>query len=66
MFAHDGLDGLAGLVGSVEGNGRDKVVKDVGLDDPVEQMAADETKFTVDRRSRATGEGPCVALVMWQ
>ncbi len=59
VFAHDGLDGLGGLVGAVEGNGRDKVVEDVGFDDPVEQVAADEAEFPVDRRGRATSKSPC-------
>ncbi len=49
MTAHDLLDGLAGLVGVVKGDGADIVVQNVGLDDPVEQLAADEAEFTIDR-----------------
>jgi hypothetical protein len=36
VAAHDGLDGLGGFVGVVEGDGADVVVEDVGFDDTVE------------------------------
>lgn len=35
MPAHNGLDGLGGLVGVVEGDSAHVVVEDVGLDDAV-------------------------------
>jgi hypothetical protein len=46
VLAHDALDGLGGFVGVVEGNRGDVVVEDVGLDDAVEQSAADEAELT--------------------
>lgn len=48
MLAHDLLDSFTGLVGVVEGDGANVVVKDVGLDDAVEELATDETEFTID------------------
>ncbi|KFY25027.1 hypothetical protein V491_01926, partial [Pseudogymnoascus sp. VKM F-3775] len=48
VAAHDGLDGLGGQVGVVEGDGADVVVQDVGLDDAVEEVAPDEAEVAVD------------------
>lgn len=64
MAAHDRLDGLAGLVGVVEGNQADVVVQNVSLDDTVEKVTADEAEFTVNSRSGATGEIPGGRLVV--
>ena len=64
VLAHDSLDGIAGLVGVVEGDVADIVVQDVSLDDAVEDVAADETKVTVDGGSSATGEVPDLGLVV--
>ena len=64
MTAHDGLDGLGGLVGVVEGDGGDVVVKNVGLDDTVEEMTSDEAKLTVDGSSGTTSVGPGVGVVV--
>lgn len=64
MLAHDGLDGLAGLVCVVEGDGADVVVEDMGFDDTVEKRPADEAEFTVDGRRGAAGEGPCLGGVV--
>lgn len=64
VAAHDLLDGLAGFVGVVEGDGADIVVEDVGLDDSVEDVAADETKITVDGGSSTTGKVPDLRLVV--
>lgn len=60
VAAHDGLDGVAGLFGVVEGDGADVVVQDVGLNNVVEEVAADETEVAVDGGGGAAGEGPCV------
>lgn len=64
MFSHDLLDGLGGFVCVVEGDGADVVVEDVGFDDAVEKLAADETEFTVDGSGGATGEVPGFGLVV--
>lgn len=64
MTAHDGLDGLGGLVSVVEGDGGDVVVEDVGLDDAVEDLAADETELAVNGGGGATGEVPGLAGVV--
>lgn len=66
MFAHDGLDGLAGLIGVVEGDGADVVVQDVGFDDAMEDVAADEAKFAVDGGGGAAGESPGLGGVVWE
>jgi len=59
VTTHDLLDGLAGFVGVVEGDGADIVVQDVGLDDSVEQLAADKAKLTIDRgRGTASPKSP--------
>lgn len=55
---HDLLDGLAGLVGVVEGNGAHIVVKDVSLDDAVEDVAANEAELAVNGGSSATSKVP--------
>ena len=64
VLAHDGLDGLGGLVGVVEGNGGDVVVEDVGLDDAVEDLAADEAELAVNGCGGTTGEVPGLAGVV--
>jgi hypothetical protein len=61
VLAHDGLDGLGGLVGVVEGDGGDVVVEDVGLDDAVEDLAADETELAVNGGGGTTGKVPGLA-----
>lgn len=64
VLTHDWLDGLGGFVGMVERDRGDVVVEDVGLDDAVEEVTADEAKLTVDGRGRATGEVPRLASVV--
>ena len=64
VLSHDALDGLAGLIGVVEGDVADVVVQHVGLDDTVEDVAADEAKVTVNGGSSATGEVPHFRLVV--
>lgn len=66
MAAHDGLDGLGGFVGVVEGDGGDVVVQDVGLNDAVEDLAADEAELAVDGCCRSSGVGPSLRSVMGQ
>lgn len=48
VLAHDRFDSLAGLVGVVERDGGDVVMKDMGFDDAMEEVAADETEVAVD------------------
>ena len=64
MLAHDGLDGVAGLAGIVKRNRRNVVVQDVGLDDVVENVLANEAKLAVNGCGGTTGEVPGVRLVV--
>jgi hypothetical protein len=64
VVSHDALDGLAGLVGVVEGDVADVVVQHVGLDDSVEDVAADEAEVAVNGGSSAAGEVPHLRLVV--
>lgn len=64
MSAHDGLDGFGGQVGVVEGDGADVVVQDVGLDDAVEEVAADEAEVAVDGGGGAADVVPAAGLVV--
>lgn len=64
MVAHDALDGLAGLIGVVEGDVADIVVQDVGLNDTVEDVAADKAEISVDGSGGTTGEVPNLRLVV--
>jgi hypothetical protein len=64
VLTHDGLDSLSSLVGVVEGDGRDVVVEDVGLDDTVEKVTADEAKLAVDGGSGSASKGPGVGVVV--
>lgn len=64
MLAHDWLDGLGCLVSVVEGNGRDVVVQDVGLNNAVEESAANEAELTVDSRSSSTDVVPAGSSVV--
>lgn len=66
VLAHDLLDGLAGLVGVVEGDDADVVVQHVRLDDAVEDVAADEAKVTVDGGGSAAREVPHFRFVVRQ
>lgn len=64
VLAHDGLDGLGGLVRVVEGDAADIVVEDMGLDDAVEKVTADEAHLTINGSSSATDEVPLVVGVV--
>jgi hypothetical protein len=66
VVAHDWLDGLGSLISVVEWDGGDVVVEDVGLDDAMEEVAADEAEFTIDSRGSATDVVPGLASVMWE
>lgn len=64
VSAHDRLDGLGGLVGMVEGDGRHIVVQDVSLNDAMEEPAADEAELAVDGSSSTLDEGPLLTGVV--
>jgi hypothetical protein len=58
VLAHNGLDGLGSLVGMVEWDSADVVVEDVGLDDAVEKLAANEAELSIDCSGSAAGVCP--------
>jgi hypothetical protein len=58
VLAHDLLDRFTCLIGVIEGNGRDVVVEDVGFNDAVEEVATNETEFTIDCCSSTTSVCP--------
>lgn len=64
VLAHDGLDGLGGLVGVVKGDAADVVVQDVGLDDAVEEVATNEAELAVNRGGRAANKVPLLGRVV--
>lgn len=64
VLAHNGLNGIGSLVGVVEGDSADVVMKDVGLDDAVEEVASDEAHLAVDSGSGAADEVPLTSGVV--
>jgi len=48
VASHNRLDCLGRLVCVVEWNRADIVMEDVGLDDTVQELAADEAEFAID------------------
>ena len=64
MPAHDGFDGLGRFIGIVERNGGDVVMEDVGFNDPVEEMTANETELAIDCCCRSSGKVPSRRLVV--
>ena len=64
VLTHDGLDGLGSLVGVVKRDGAHVVVKNMGFDDAVEKMAADEAKVTVNGGSGSTDKSPRLWLIV--
>ena len=58
MLSHDWLDRLGCLIGVVEGDRANVVVKNMGLDDAMKEGPADETKFAIDCRSGTASVGP--------
>lgn len=66
VLAHDGADGIGGLVGVVERDGADVVVEDVRLDDAVEEVTADEAHLAIDGGGGATDVVPLLGGVVRQ
>lgn len=64
VLAHDGLDGLGSLIGIVKGDAADVVVQDVGLDDAVEEMSADEAHLAINGGSSAADKVPLIVGVV--
>jgi hypothetical protein len=64
VLAHDRLDGLGSLVGVIEGDVADVVVKNVSLDDAVEKVAADEAHLTINGSSGTADKVPLVIGVV--
>lgn len=64
MLTHNWLYGLSGLVSVVEGDCRDIVVENVGLDDSVKERTTNEAKFAIDCCSGATSEGPGMRIIV--
>jgi hypothetical protein len=58
VASHNRLDRLGRLVCVVEWNCADIVVEDVGLDDTVQELAANESEFAIDRGCCTTGIVP--------
>ena len=61
---HHFLDGFARFVGVVEGNGANIVVQDVGFDNSVEDVTANESKVAVNGGSGTTSKVPGFGLVV--
>jgi hypothetical protein len=66
MDTHDWLDGLGSFIGVVEWDGADVVVEDVGLNNTVEESAANESEFTIDCSSGTTDVVPARTGVVWK
>ena len=58
MLAHDGFDAFRRFVCVVEWNGADVMVKDMCLDNSVEELSANEAKFAIDGGGSSSGIGP--------
>jgi len=58
MATHHFLDSLGGFIGVVEWDGADVVVKNVRLDNTVEELATNEAEFTIDGCGCATDVVP--------
>jgi len=68
MSAHDLLDRLSCLIGVVEGDSRDIVVKNMGLNNTMKKLSTDETKFTINCGCSTSSIGPgfsCVVRKRW-
>lgn len=64
VFAHDLLDGLGSLIGIIERDRGNVVVSNMGLDNTVKQMTADESKFTINGCCGATNVVPAFRVVV--
>jgi hypothetical protein len=58
VLSHDRLDRLGGLIGVVEWNRANIVVKNMGFNDAVKESSTDEAKFSIDCCSSSAGVGP--------
>ena len=66
VTTHNRPNCLGRFIGVVEGDGADVVVEDVGLDDTMQELATDETKFTINRSGCTTSVVPGVRSVVRQ
>lgn len=64
MLTHNLLDSITSLVGVVERDSANVVVKDVSLDNSVQKLTTNKAKFTIDCGSCTTGVGPLVSGVV--
>lgn len=64
MTTQDWLDGFGSLVGVVERNGGNKVVKDMSFYNPVHKRPTNEAKLTINGCCSAASEVPGCFLVM--
>ena len=63
MLAHNCFDSLGSFARVIEGNARNGVVQDVGLDYLVKEDTANEPKVAVDGCRGAARIGPCLRCV---
>lgn len=66
MFSHDRLDGFGRFIGVIEWDGGDVMMEDMSLDDAVEEVSSDESKFPIDGRCCSSCEVPGFRLVVRQ
>ena len=64
VLSHNWLNSLRSFVGIVEWDGGDVVMKDVGLDDAVEDVAANEAELSVDGGGGTADVGPGFAGIV--
>ena len=58
VLSHDGLYGFGRFVRVIKWDGANIMVKDMGFDDTMKQLTADETKLAINCRSSATSVSP--------
>ncbi len=66
MLTHDRFDGFGRLVGVVKRDRGHVVMQDMGFDNPMQELAADEAEFPVDGSCCAAGEIPSLGLIVRQ
>lgn len=66
MTAHDALDSIASLIGVIERDGADIMMKDVSFDDSMEELATHKSEFSIDGCGRASCVRPGLGSVMGQ
>jgi hypothetical protein len=64
VTSHDWLDGLSRLIGVVERNRANVVVEHVSLNNTMEKLTTDKSKFAINCRSGATNIVPRCTGVM--